>query len=61
MLVGWICRFAVPTDADAAIAELPQDDRKGAAQVVDYLIRNGVLVAAGAAEAATGRPQIRRS
>ena len=45
MLVGWISRFAEPTDTEAAIAELPQGDRKGAAQIVDYLIRNGVLVA----------------
>jgi len=35
MLVGWISRFAVPTDAEAAIAELPQGDRKGVAQVVN--------------------------
>lgn len=51
MLVGWISRFAVPTDAEAAIAELPQGDRKGAAQVVNYLIRNGVLLAAGTTDA----------
>lgn len=51
LLVGWISRFAVPTDAEAAIAELPQGDRKGAAEVVNYLIRSGVLVAAGTADA----------
>ena len=51
MLIGWICRFAVPTDADAAIAALPPGDRAGAEQVVDYLTRSGVLVAAGATEA----------
>ena len=50
MLVGWISRFAVPTDAEAAIAELPQGDRKGATQVVNYLIRDGVLVEAGTAD-----------
>jgi SAM-dependent methyltransferase len=49
-LVGWISRFAVPTDAEAAIAKLPQGDRKGAAQVVNYLIRDGVLVEAGTAD-----------
>ena len=56
MLVGWISRFAVPTDAEAAIAGLPQGDRKGAAQVVNYLIRSGVLVAAGATDAGDRPP-----
>ena len=51
MLIGWICRFAVPTDADAAIAALPPGDRTGAGQVIDYLTRSGVLIAAGATEA----------
>ena len=41
----------MPTDADAAIAALPPGDRAGAAQIVDYLTRSGVLVAAGATEA----------
>ena len=50
MLVGWICRFAAPTDAEAAIATLSPEDRKGAAQVIDYLTRSGVLVAAGSEE-----------
>jgi len=50
LLVGWICRFKVPTDVEAAIAELPQGDRTKAAQVVNYLIRSGVLVAAGTAD-----------
>lgn len=50
MLVGWICRFAVPTDAEAAITALPPDNRKSAAQVIDYLTRSGVLVAAGSRE-----------
>jgi SAM-dependent methyltransferase len=51
MLVGWICRFAAPTDAETAIAALAPDDRERAGQVIDYLIRNGVLVAAGSREA----------
>ena len=51
MLIGWICRFAVPTDADAAIAALPTGDRARAGQIVDYLTRSGVLIAAGANEA----------
>ena len=59
MIVGWICRFAAPTDADAAIAALPPGDRKGAAQIIDYLTRSGVLVAAGAREAQSARPRTR--
>ncbi len=51
MIVGWICRFASATDADASIATLPPDDRKGAAQILDYLTRSGVLVAAESREA----------
>ncbi len=51
IIIGWICRFAVPTDVDAAIAALPLGDRAGAEQIVDYLTRSGVLVAAGATEA----------
>jgi hypothetical protein len=51
MLVGWICRFAEPTDAEAAIAALPPDNRGSAEQVIDYLTRSGVLVAAGSREA----------
>jgi predicted SAM-dependent methyltransferase len=47
MLVGWLSRFAVPADAEAAISALPAQDRANAAQVVDYLQRSGVLVAAG--------------
>jgi predicted SAM-dependent methyltransferase len=50
-LVGWISRFAVATDADAAIDALPPQDRKHATQVVEYLERSGVLVGAGAAGA----------
>ncbi len=51
MLVGWICRFAVPTEMDAAVEALSPDDRKGAGQIVDYLTRSGVLVATGTREA----------
>lgn len=50
-LIGWICRFAVPTDADAAIASLPPADHAGARGVIDYLARSGVLVAADQAGA----------
>jgi SAM-dependent methyltransferase len=51
MIVGWLCRFAAPTDPDTAIAALPPDDRKRGGQLIDYLIRSGVLVAAGSQEA----------
>ena len=50
-LIGWICRFFQPTDADAAIAALPADDRASVTRIVDYLGRSGVLVPAGSAEA----------
>lgn len=51
MLIGWICRFVGPTDANTAIASLPPSDRTGAAQIIDYLTRSGVLVAVGSPEA----------
>jgi SAM-dependent methyltransferase len=50
MLIGWICQFAGPTDADSAIAGLPPGDRAGAGQIIDYLLRSGVLAAAGTTE-----------
>src|SRR5918994_706665 len=56
MLIGWVARFKVPSDVEAAIAELPQGDRQMAAQVVNYLIRSGVLVEAGTADAADRTP-----
>jgi hypothetical protein len=40
LLIGWICQFAAPTDADAAVGTLPPGDRQGAAQILDYLARN---------------------
>jgi predicted SAM-dependent methyltransferase len=46
MLVGWLCQFARPTLADQALARLPPADRDGAAQVLDYLQRAGVIVEA---------------
>jgi SAM-dependent methyltransferase len=51
MLIGWICRFAAPIDADAAIQALPPDDRAGAGQVIDYLTRSRVLVTVDKTEA----------
>jgi predicted SAM-dependent methyltransferase len=47
VLIGWLCQFASPQDADAAIAGLAPDDRAGATQIIDYLTRGGVLVPAG--------------
>ena len=56
MLIGWICQFAEPTSADAALATLPPNDRPGAAQIVDYLSRSGVLVPATAPESRERAP-----
>src|SRR5512141_437709 len=56
MLIGWICQFAAPTDADAAIGALPPGDRQGAVQILDYLARNGVLVPAGSPDARERTP-----
>ena len=50
MLVGWLCRFAAPTDPDAAIAALLPTERKDASNVIDYLKRSGVLVPVGSPE-----------
>jgi SAM-dependent methyltransferase len=49
-LIGWLCQFVRPTDAEAALAELGPADRAQAGRVVDYLARSGALVAAGAPE-----------
>jgi SAM-dependent methyltransferase len=46
MLVGWLCQFARPSAADRALAALPAADRAGAVQVLEYLQRAGILVAA---------------
>ena len=51
MLIGWICQFAVPTDADAAVKALPANDRPTGQRIVDYLRHSRVLVTAGAADA----------
>ena len=50
-LIGWLCRFAKPQRAAAAIAPLPAADRAAASQVVDYLTRSGVLVETDAGQA----------
>ena len=50
-LVGWLSRFAAPTDPDMAIAALIPIERSGAREVIDYLKRSGVLVPAGSPEA----------
>src|SRR5512140_2691413 len=53
MLIGWICQFAAPTDA---VAALPPVDRQGAVQILDYLARSGVLVPAGSPDARDRAP-----
>ncbi len=50
-LIGWLCRFAKPQRAAAAIATLQAADRAAASQVVDYLTRSGVLVETDAGQA----------
>jgi SAM-dependent methyltransferase len=47
MLIGWICQFFRPIDADAALAALNPANRSAVTEVVDYLLRIGVLVQAG--------------
>ena len=56
MLIGWICQFAEPTVSDAALGTLPPGDRPGAAQILDYLVRSGVLVPAAAPESRERTP-----
>jgi hypothetical protein len=51
MLIGWICRFAVPTDVDAAMESVPLPDRSSAREAIAYLSRGGVLVKVGQADA----------
>jgi SAM-dependent methyltransferase len=46
MLVGWLSQFARPTRAAAALLQLQEGDRGGAAQVLDYLCRSGALTTA---------------
>src|SRR5260221_14269949 len=53
ILIGWVCQFARPADPEKLRAELPASDRAGARQVLDYLRRSGVLVAAERASDAT--------
>src|ERR1700694_3209189 len=48
MLVGWLCQFSKPTQADTAIAALRAADGAAATAAVDYLKRSGALVEAGA-------------
>jgi predicted SAM-dependent methyltransferase len=49
MLVGWLSQFARPTRPAAAVLQLKEADRPGAAQVLDYLCRSGALVVAQSA------------
>jgi predicted SAM-dependent methyltransferase len=51
MLIGWLCQFARPTDAEASLQALRPTERETARQVIDYLRRSGVLVAPDAPEA----------
>jgi predicted SAM-dependent methyltransferase len=44
MLVGWLCQFSKPTQADTAIAALRAADGAAATAAVDYLKRSGALV-----------------
>jgi SAM-dependent methyltransferase len=46
MLIGWLCQFTRPIDADAALAALNPGNRGNMAQVVDHLQNSGVLVPA---------------
>jgi predicted SAM-dependent methyltransferase len=55
MLAGWICQFARPIDAAAAISGLAPERQAAARQTVEYLMKSGVLVPADA-DAARERP-----
>lgn len=44
MLVGWLCQFARPCDAEAALAGLDAPSRPGVGQILDYLQKAGALV-----------------
>jgi predicted SAM-dependent methyltransferase len=48
LLLGWLGQFVRPSPLGKALAALPAGDRAGAARVVDYLQRAGVLVPASA-------------
>jgi len=47
VLLAWLSQFARPVPLSRALAGVPQAERTGASQVVDYLRRAGVLIAAG--------------
>lgn len=44
MLLGWLGQFVRPTAPSAAIGQLPPADRGTGGQILDYLVRAGVLV-----------------
>ena len=52
MLIGWLCQFAKATDPAESLARLAAGDRPAVAQVLEYLRKNGSLVAADAPESA---------
>jgi SAM-dependent methyltransferase len=43
MLIGWLAQFAQPTQADAALAALPENSRGFAARALAYLRQGGAL------------------
>jgi SAM-dependent methyltransferase len=43
MLIGWLAQFAQPTQADAALAALPENSRGVAARALAYLRQGGAL------------------
>jgi predicted SAM-dependent methyltransferase len=57
MLIGWLCQFATPCSAADALAMLPEPDRSAGAQLIDYLVRGGTLVAANTAASAATEPE----
>src|SRR5262245_57989072 len=48
MLIGWLCQFTRPFDAEAALVSIQPAEREQVAGVIDYLRRCGVLIAANA-------------
>jgi predicted SAM-dependent methyltransferase len=57
MLVGWLCQFSKPTDADRALGALSPADCSAASDVIGRLCDAGTLVRIGSPEAGPATPE----